>query len=469
MSGNASEIQIAAFLIALRCKGETVEELAGLARTMRARAARVTVERSDMLDTAGTGGGRRTFNVSTTAALIAAGAGCTVAKHGNRSATGLSGSADVLEALGARIDLTPEAVGRCIDEVGFGFMFAPAHHQATRFVGCRSAASSPGSATIFNFLRAAEANPAGATRQLIGVSDPHYLETMAGALALLDTEHAMLVSGDDGVDELSISAPTIVVEDKRGEELASVHGRARGGRACERHAPAGDVPGGDAAAERRHRPADLRRRAQRAARPGRAQRGRGDLRRRRRRVARAGRPRGRGGDRLAARPQPRSEGSWLARSELGTGDGMNALELDPRASTRVEVARRRASRRPLAEALEDAAGAQHAGRPAAAVRGGAAGAPGLKVIRRAQAPFAVGRHDPGGPVALEDVVTAYERGGGGGAVGADGGGRASAARSTICAQRVAVSTLPILRKDFVGRLATSSTSRLAAGAPMRSC
>ena len=132
MSGNASDVQIAAFLIALRTKGETVDELAGLARTMRGFAAAVTVRRGDLLDTAGTGGGRRTFNVSTTAALIAAGAGCTVAKHGNRSATGLSGSADVLEALGARIDLSPAAVAQCIDEVGFGFMFAPAHHPATR-------------------------------------------------------------------------------------------------------------------------------------------------------------------------------------------------------------------------------------------------------------------------------------------------------------------------------------------------
>src|SRR5881628_2881196 len=129
MAGEASEVQIAGFLIALRAKGETEEELAGLARTMRALAARVECGRDDLLDTAGTGGGRPTFNVSTTAALIAAGAGCAVAKHGNRSATGLSGSADVLEALGVRIDLKPDAVARCIRDVGFGFMFAPAHHQ----------------------------------------------------------------------------------------------------------------------------------------------------------------------------------------------------------------------------------------------------------------------------------------------------------------------------------------------------
>ncbi len=209
MTGNASEIQIAAFLIALRTKGETVDELAGLARTMRRLAATVTVQRGDLLDTAGTGGGRRTFNVSTTAALIAAGAGCTVAKHGNRSATGLSGSADVLEALGARIDLTPAAVAACIDEVGFGFMFAPAHHQATRYV--IPVRRELAVRTIFNFLGPLT-NPAGATRQLIGVSDRGYLSKMAGALELLGTEHALLVSSHDGLDELSISAATHVVE-----------------------------------------------------------------------------------------------------------------------------------------------------------------------------------------------------------------------------------------------------------------
>ncbi|HEX4009376.1 MAG TPA: anthranilate phosphoribosyltransferase [Solirubrobacteraceae bacterium] len=241
MSGNASDVQIAAFLIALRTKGETVEELAGLARTMRRLAAAVTVDRRDLLDTAGTGGGRRTFNVSTTAALIAAGAGCTVAKHGNRSATGLSGSADVLEALGARIDLTPAAVARCIEDVGFGFMFAPAHHQATRYV--IPVRRELAVRTIFNFLGPLT-NPAGATRQLIGVSDPAYLERMAGALALLDTEHALLVSSHDGLDELSISAPTRVVEVAAGairnydvtpEEVGLAP------------APAAGVPGGDPA------------------------------------------------------------------------------------------------------------------------------------------------------------------------------------------------------------------------------
>jgi anthranilate phosphoribosyltransferase len=214
MSGGASEVQIAAFLIALRTKGETVEEIAGLAQAMRAFATPVRISRGDVLDTAGTGGGKRTFNVSTTAALIAAGAGCAVAKHGNRSATGLSGSADLLEALGARIDLEPDAVATCITEVGFGFMFAPAHHQATRYVV--PVRRELAVRTIFNFLGPLT-NPAGATRQLIGVSDPGYLETMAGALALLGTRHALLVSSHDGLDELSISAPTHVVEVRDGE------------------------------------------------------------------------------------------------------------------------------------------------------------------------------------------------------------------------------------------------------------
>ncbi len=163
----------------------------------------------NLLDTAGTGGGRRTFNVSTTAALIAAGAGCAVAKHGNRSATGPSGSADVLEALGARIDLDPEGVARCIEEAGFGFMFAPAHHRATRFVV--PVRHELGVRTIFNMLGPLT-NPAGASRQLIGVSDPGFLETIAGALALLGSHRALVVHGEDGLDEVSSSAPTTVVE-----------------------------------------------------------------------------------------------------------------------------------------------------------------------------------------------------------------------------------------------------------------
>ncbi len=209
MAGEASEPQIAAILIGLRTKGETEDEVAGLAETMRRLATPVRPERVDLVDTAGTGGGRTTFNVSTTAALIAAGAGCAVAKHGNRSATGLSGSADVLEALGARLDVPPEGVARAIDETGFGFMFAPAHHAATRHVvPVRKAL---GVRTIFNLLGPLT-NPAGARRQLVGVSDPGALELIAGALARLDTDHALVVSSADGLDELSTSGPTHVVE-----------------------------------------------------------------------------------------------------------------------------------------------------------------------------------------------------------------------------------------------------------------
>ena len=209
MEGRSSEAETAGFLIALRAKGETVPELVGLARTMRDLATRVEVGRDDLLDTAGTGGGHPTFNVSTTAAFVAAGAGCVVAKHGNRSATGRSGSADVLEALGARIDLEPGAVAECIESVGFGFMFAPAHHSAMKHVvPVRKALAVR---TIFNFLGPLT-NPAGATRQLIGVSDPAYLDTIAAALGELGATHALVVSSEDGLDEIGVCGPTRAVE-----------------------------------------------------------------------------------------------------------------------------------------------------------------------------------------------------------------------------------------------------------------
>jgi anthranilate phosphoribosyltransferase len=209
MAGEATEAEIAGFLVALRTKGETVDELAGLARTMRSFAASVTTAEHDLLDTAGTGGGRPTFNVSTTAAFIAAGASCRVAKHGNRSATGLSGSADVLEALGARIDLGPDQVRICLEDTGFGFMFAPNHHAATRFVV--PVRKELAVRTIFNFLGPLT-NPAGATRQIVGVSSPDMVDRMAGALQRLGAERALVVCSEDGLDEVSTSAPTRVVE-----------------------------------------------------------------------------------------------------------------------------------------------------------------------------------------------------------------------------------------------------------------
>ena len=213
MEGRASEAQTAGFLIALRAKGETVAEVAGLARTMRELAVPVRVD-GDLVDTAGTGGGRSTFNVSTTAAFVAAGAGCRVAKHGGRSNTSQCGSADVLEALGARIDPPPEEVAACVEEVGFGFMFAPVHHGAMRHVA--PVRRELAVRTVFNLLGPLT-NPAGARRQVIGVSDPRFLETVAGALGELGTERALVVSSEDGLDELSASGETHVVEVNDGD------------------------------------------------------------------------------------------------------------------------------------------------------------------------------------------------------------------------------------------------------------
>jgi anthranilate phosphoribosyltransferase len=259
MAGRASEAQTAGLLIAFRAKGETVGEIAGMARAMREVAVPVQVSGHDVVDTAGTGGGRPTFNVSTTAALVAAGAGCRVAKHGNRSATGRSGSADVLEALGARIDLQPGAVGACIDELGFGFMFAPSHHPAMKHVV--PVRKELAVRTIFNFLGPLT-NPAGASRQLIGVSDRRFLDIVAGALGELGCDHALVVSSEDGLDELSISGPTRVVELRDGRlEAYSLTAESVGLRSAPQDAVAAGTPeknagiarrvlGGDAGAER---------------------------------------------------------------------------------------------------------------------------------------------------------------------------------------------------------------------------
>jgi anthranilate phosphoribosyltransferase len=213
MEGRAGEVETGAFLVALRAKGETVAELVGLARTMRRLAAEVESGRDDLVDTAGTGGGPSTFNISTAAALVAAGAGCAVAKHGNRSNTSRSGSADVLEALDVRIDLDPAAVARCIEEVGFGFMFAPRHHAAMKHVV--PVRKELGVRTIFNFLGPLT-NPAGARRQLLGVSDRTYQETIAEALVGLGCERALVVAAADGLDEITISDETRVIEVKDG-------------------------------------------------------------------------------------------------------------------------------------------------------------------------------------------------------------------------------------------------------------
>ncbi|MGH9033885.1 MAG: anthranilate phosphoribosyltransferase [Acidimicrobiia bacterium] len=211
LEGTASDAQIAGFAVALRAKGETAAELAALVRTMMRYATRVDVPVAEpLVDTCGTGGDRSgTVNVSTMAALVAAGAGVRIAKHGNRAASSDCGSADVLEALGVVIDLGPDGVGRCIDEAGIGFCFAPRFHSALRFAG--PARRELGAPTTFNFLGPL-ANPAGARRQALGVSDPAMAERMIGALADLGTERALVFYGHDGLDELTVTTTSTVVE-----------------------------------------------------------------------------------------------------------------------------------------------------------------------------------------------------------------------------------------------------------------
>jgi anthranilate phosphoribosyltransferase len=211
LTGAATPAQIAAFVIALRTKGETVEEMAGMVRAMleHAEPLPLAVE-GDVIDTCGTGGDRsRSINVSTIAALIAAGAGVPVCKHGGRAATSAAGSADVLEALGVVIDLGPEGVAHCVEEAGIGFCFAPRYHPAMRHaVPVRREL---GVATVFNFLGPL-ANPARARLQVLGVSDPAMAEKMLGVLVANGCRRAMVVHGSDGLDELSTTAPSTVLE-----------------------------------------------------------------------------------------------------------------------------------------------------------------------------------------------------------------------------------------------------------------
>ncbi len=217
MDGDATPSQIASFITALRMKGETIEEVTGFARVMREKSIKIPtkVRPTAMIDTCGTGGDRLgTFNISTTAAFVVVGAGVAVAKHGNRAMSSKCGSADVLEALGVAITLGPEQVGRCIDEVGIGFMFAPAHHPSMKHaIGPRKEI---GVRTVFNILGPLT-NPAGAKRQLIGVYEEHLTDLIAGALKSLGSEHAIVAHGLDGVDELSTVGPTKVVELAKGE------------------------------------------------------------------------------------------------------------------------------------------------------------------------------------------------------------------------------------------------------------
>jgi len=221
MSGKASDVQTAGFLTALRSKGETVEEIVGLARTMRRFSVSVDVEGVDLVDTCGTGGDKSgTFNISTTAAFVVAGAEGQVAKHGNRSATSQCGSADVLEALGANLNLPAEQVARCISEVGIGFMFAPLHHEAMKHVV--PVRKELAIRTIFNFLGPLT-NPAGAEYQLIGVSDRSYVEVIAWALKELGCRRGLVVHGSDGLDEITITGPTDIAEIREGEDEISLY------------------------------------------------------------------------------------------------------------------------------------------------------------------------------------------------------------------------------------------------------
>jgi anthranilate phosphoribosyltransferase len=214
MEGAATPAQIAGFVVALRAKGETSEEVAGLVRAMRGYAARVEVP-GELLDTCGTGGDRTgTFNVSTAAAFVCAGAGAKVAKHGNRAASSRCGSADVLEALGVRIDLPPEGVASCIEAAGMGFCFAPRFHPAMRHTA--GPRRELGVATVFNFLGPLT-NPAGATRQALGVSDPRMLDVMVETLGRLGSAHVLAFHGHGGIDELATSGPSQVVELRAGE------------------------------------------------------------------------------------------------------------------------------------------------------------------------------------------------------------------------------------------------------------
>ncbi len=209
MSGEATPALIAAFLVGLRLKGETVDEITGMARVMREHSLRVDVD-SPLLDTCGTGGdGRNTINVSTAAAFVAAGVGVSVAKHGNRAMSSGCGSADVLEALGAKIDLSPEQVAECILQTGFGFMFAQSFHPAMKHVA--PVRREIGVRTVFNILGPLT-NPAGAQYQLLGVARPELAPKMAAALQRLGSRHALVVHGHDGGDELSLSGPTTVID-----------------------------------------------------------------------------------------------------------------------------------------------------------------------------------------------------------------------------------------------------------------
>ncbi len=250
MSGEATPAQIAGFLVALRAKGETVAEIAGCAEAMRDHALPVRPERNDLVDTAGTGGdGARTLNISTAAGIVAAAAGAAVAKHGNRAVSSASGSADVIEALGFRLELPPDRIARSIDLYGFGFMFAPVHHPAMRHAA--PVRRELGTRTIFNLIGPLT-NPAGARSQVMGVYSPELARTVAEVIAMLGATRAFVVHGAGGVDELSPAGPNLVYE-VVGEEVRelTVDPTELGLRRCEPDELRGGDPAENAEAIRR--------------------------------------------------------------------------------------------------------------------------------------------------------------------------------------------------------------------------
>ncbi len=215
LAGETTPAQIAGFLIALRCKGESVDELIAATEVMRELVNPVPITGKHIIDTCGTGGdGANTFNISTTCAFVVAAAGGTVAKHGNRSVSSSSGSADVLEAAGVDLNLSAEQVVQCVNDIGVGFLFAQKHHGAMKHVAAPR--KEMGVRTLFNLLGPL-ANPAGAKNQLIGVFDQHWLMPLAETLKTLGSEHVLIVNADDGLDELSIACESSVVELKQGE------------------------------------------------------------------------------------------------------------------------------------------------------------------------------------------------------------------------------------------------------------
>ena len=214
MSGNATDAQIAGFLIALRCKGETIDEIAAAAEVMRQLATRVNIAGEHIIDTCGTGGdGANTFNISTTCAFVVAAAGGKVAKHGNRSVSSSCGSADVLEVAGVNLDLSAEQVAQCVNEIGIGFLFAPKHHGAMKHT--IKARKDMGVRTLFNLLGPLS-NPAAAPNQLIGVFAKEWVEPLAQVLKKLGSQHVLVVNAEDGLDEISIASATSIAELKDG-------------------------------------------------------------------------------------------------------------------------------------------------------------------------------------------------------------------------------------------------------------